>query len=455
MSIITRFAPSPSGPLHLGGARTALFNWIFSKAKKGKFLLRIEDTNQSNTYERYTSSIINNLKWLGIDWDEKVVYQSTNIKRHKIIAEKLLDYKLAYYCDITKNEILSFRTNNKSKELNFRNRNAGLKNKSNTVLRLKTPINHSTRFKDMILGNISINNTNIDDVTLFRSNGTPTYLLSCIIDDHDMNITHVIRGNDHVLNTLKQSIILSYLNWKEPKYGHLPLIIDNDGQKMSKRNIKIGIEKYKKDYLPEAVCNFLVRFGWSYKNIEIINKKDILKIFDIQDISKSPAKINESKLQYINKVYIQSSENKYLINILKKRYNIDTVKNIKLQRCLDLIKNRVKTITELHDMTKFFIEENLMECYKKVVISEDTRIVLRVIKEELQKIPIWKTHDIKQILCKISKEKLINFTNIMKALREAIFLGLNSPPILPSLECLGKEVVIKKIIKYINITTQK
>ena len=323
MKVRTRFAPSPTGTLHVGGARTAIFNWLFAKKYKGDFYLRIEDTDKERSNEKYIESIQYGLKWLGLNWDKDIVFQSANIKRHVDVVKSLVDEGKAYYCYATQEEIQDFKIKNPGEKFISEWRDKAHYNKDlNPVIRLRTLDDGVTILQDDVLGRIEVSNSEMDDMVLLRSNGTPTYLISCVIDDYDMKITHVIRGNDHLTNTFRQLQIIKALDWNQPKYAHIPLIHSSDGSKMSKRDGALGVDEYENlGYLPQAIFNYLLKLGWSYNDEEIISGARAIDVFDLKDVNKSPARFDLDKLKFINQHYIKLLDDEVVFNKIISKMN--------------------------------------------------------------------------------------------------------------------------------------
>ncbi len=320
--VITRFAPSPTGNLHIGGARTALFNWLFAKNQKGKFLLRIEDTDTQRSKNEFYEQIISTLKWLEINWDEEPYIQSNNIKSHVNIANILLKNGHAYKCYCTEKELEDEKKLYLEKKIPYtyskkcRNILENIDNKS-FVVRFKSKIEGKTVLKDLVQGNIEINNNTIEDFVILRKDNKPTYNLSAAVDDYQMKITHVIRGDDHKINAFKQVQIFERMNWKMPEYAHIPLIHSKEGKKLSKRDDASTVEDYKKiGILPEALRNYLLRLGWSYKDKEIFTEEESIKFFNLKNIGKSPSKLDFDRIKSINEFYIKSTKDDILIEKL-------------------------------------------------------------------------------------------------------------------------------------------
>ena len=368
MKIVTRFAPSPTGNLHIGSARTALFNWLFAKNTKGKFLLRIEDTDKIRSTKESINKILDGLKWLDINWDDKIVYQSLNQQRHTKVAEDLLEKGLAYKCFCSEDDLKKMREEAKILKKPFRyNRTWRDKDAKdapkdiNPVIRIKAPIEGESIIDDIIQGSITVSNEEMDDFIIMRSDGTPTYMLSVVVDDHDMNVTHIVRGHDHLTNTFRQNIIYKSMGWDAPKTAHIPLIHGSDGSKMSKRHGAIDVEEYKNNgILPDALINYMLRLGWSHGDDEIISLKNAIKWFKLEKIGKSPAKFDNDKLISVNSHYIVELKNdeiiKFLKNYYEKKYKIklDKISIERLNLGLKDIKSRSRDLNQLAEMSLFY-----------------------------------------------------------------------------------------------------
>ena len=425
--VITRFAPSPTGNLHIGGARTALFNWLFAKNQKGKFLLRIEDTDTQRSKNEFYEQIISTLKWLEINWDEEPYIQSNNIKSHVNIANILLKNGHAYKCYCTEKELEDEKKLYLEKKIPYtyskkcRNILENIDNKS-FVVRFKSKIEGKTVLKDLVQGNIEINNNTIEDFVILRKDNKPTYNLSAAVDDYQMKITHVIRGDDHKINAFKQVQIFERMNWKMPEYAHIPLIHSKEGKKLSKRDDASTVEDYKKiGILPEALRNYLLRLGWSYKDKEIFTEEESIKFFNLKNIGKSPSKLDFDRIKSINEFYIKSTRDNILIEKLinySKLYKKEIPKQfydtIKIN--LSFLKNKSKSLEDIYNNSKYIFSYELKEDeIKKIDKSKFTIIknIYFLIKKEKK---IDKDY-LKNIFDKIIETEKINFKDIGQPLR--------------------------------------
>ena len=425
--VITRFAPSPTGNLHIGGARTALFNWLFAKNQKGKFLLRIEDTDTQRSKNEFYEQIISTLKWLEINWDEEPYIQSNNIKSHVNIANILLKNGHAYKCYCTEKELEDEKKLYLEKKIPYtyskkcRNILENIDNKS-FVVRFKSKIEGKTVLKDLVQGNIEINNNTIEDFVILRKDNKPTYNLSAAVDDYQMKITHVIRGDDHKINAFKQVQIFERMNWKMPEYAHIPLIHSKEGKKLSKRDDASTVEDYKKiGILPEALRNYLLRLGWSYKDKEIFTEEESIKFFNLKNIGKSPSKLDFDRIKSINEFYIKSTRDDILIEKLinySKLYKKEIPKQfydtIKIN--LSFLKNKSKSLEDIYNNSKYIFSYELKDDeIKKIDKSKFTIIknIYFLIKREKK---IDKDY-LKNIFDKIIETEKINFKDIGQPLR--------------------------------------
>ena len=359
---ITRFAPSPTGHLHLGGARTALFSYLFAKANNGKFLLRFEDTDQERSKEEYVDSILNSLSWMKIKLDSDPVYQSKNVARHKELAIELYKKGFAYACDCSEETLTKMREEQIAKKqkpkYNGLNRNKNIEFSKGMVLRFKFPLEGISKFKDLILGDISINNKEFDDFIILRSDGSPTYNFSAAVDDMDMKITTVIRGDDHITNTLKQINVLDTLNAIIPNYAHLPMVLAESGKRLSKRDGAEDILDYKKNgYLSDALINYLVRLGWTHGEEEIFSLEQLQKIFNLKDVNSSPSKFSQDLLDWYNNKYLNFLTQEELIIKVKENTGVDfnEIDNGKL--AISLLAKGANSFKQIGEESIYFFKE--------------------------------------------------------------------------------------------------
>ena len=467
MKIVTRFAPSPTGNLHIGSARTALFNWLFTKNTKGKFLLRIEDTDKARSTEDSINKILDGLKSLDLKWDGEIIYQSKKQKRHSEIANELLDKGLAYKCFCSEDDLNKMREDAKILKKPFRyNRMWRDKNPNdapkgvNPVIRIKAPTKNETVINDIIQGTIKVSNEEMDDFIIMRSDGTPTYMLSVVVDDHDMNVTHIVRGHDHLTNTFRQNIIYDAMKWNKPKTAHIPLILGSDGSKMSKRHGAIDVEEYKnKGILPNALINYMLRLGWSHGDDEIISLENAIKWFSLEKMGKSPAKFDYDKLISVNSHYILELKNDEIIKFLKnyydKKYNIklDTASIDRLNLGLNDIKSRSRDLNQLAEMSLFYCTKFPLTISKKAEkyikkVDKDIFKELLIVLENIEN--DFKKQKIEEIIAKFLTEKGLKLSDIIQYIR-AMITGLDvSPRIYDIMEILGYQEMKKRIENFIN-----
>ena len=454
--VITRFAPSPTGQLHIGGARTALFNYLYSKNQKGKFLLRIEDTDKERSKKIYENQIIDSLGWLGVNFDDNVFYQSQNIKKHIDVANQLLKNNFAYKCYCTQEELDQKREIAKQNSVNYiyDGKCRDLKEEKNLpfVVRLKIEKNKKIMLYDGVQGNVEIDTSTLEDFILLRSDNTPTYNLSASVDDKLMNITHVIRGDDHKINALKQIMIFQYMGWKLPKYFHIPLIHSEDGKKLSKRDNASTTEDYKKiGILPIALRNYLLRLGWSYKDKEIFNDEESIKYFSLKNIGKSPSKLDFERIKSLNEFYIKNlNENILIENLIayiktyKKKLDDKIIDNISSN--INILKNKAKTLEDIYNNSNF-----IYDFQKKLdVINDKNKTIINEFYSELVKLKSYDEEKISQINQDIIKNNNIKFKDLGQPLRLILTGSDKAPSIKDIIKILGISETINRIKLHIS-----
>jgi len=460
MSLVaTRFAPSPTGPLHIGGVRTALFNWLFSKNNKGKFYLRIEDTDKERSKEEYKKQIVDSLNWIGINHDDKEYIQSKNINKHKEIAEELLKNGFAYRCYCSEEEIKEQKEKCKKKGIPYvYNRKwrdpKGLEIPKNVkpVIRFKSKISGNSVVKDLVQGENNITNSIIEDFVILRQDGSPTYQLSAVVDDHLMEITHVIRGDDHKINTFKQKQIYEAMKWNVPEFAHIPLIHSEKGSKLSKRDKASTIDDYIKiGILSDALRNYLLRLGWSHKDKEIFNLDESIKFFDLKGVGKSPSKLDMSRILSLNEHYIKHIDEKELFKFLKIysqkfKKSIDSSKENSLIKSLNFLKNKAKTLEDIYQNSQYILQDNIQ------ISSEDSKLldnssknIIKDFLDEFEKMSkITKENLEKTVNGLIDKHKT-NFKGVGQPLRIVLTGSRFGPGIYNIILSLNKDVVIKRL----------
>ena len=456
-SVRTRFAPSPTGLLHIGGARTALFAWLYAKSNSGSCLLRIEDTDKERSKQEYTDEIINSFNWMGVNFDEDVVYQSKNHDRHLEVAKELLKNGKAYVCNCSKERLDQLRKEQEERGENAKYdgkcRNLSVSESENTVIRFKNPEEGSVVFKDLIKGQIEFSNEEMDDFIIVRSDGAPTYNLCVVVDDLDMKISHVIRGDDHLNNTPKQINVFDALGIKPPIYGHVPMILGEDGKRMSKRHGAVGVSEYRDmGILPTAFMNYLARLGWSFGDQEIFTFDELLENFSNGKFNSAPASFSLDKLTWYNKEYLNSMEFKDLQDLITS----DNIKNDQYSKdIIELIRDRCNFLNDFSNEADYFFNKpkEFKEEDKVKAVKEDTLDLLRSLQDRLIDVTDWKSEIIKDEINTFVNEQEIGFAKIGLPLRLSLTGSLNSPSIDRVCELLGKEEVIERVdfaIKNLN-----
>ena len=446
--ITTRFAPSPSGALHIGGARTALFNYLFARKMKqdGLFRLRIEDTDKERSSQTALSNILNSLQWLGLDWDGDIIYQSRNLKRHQEIVQELLAQGKAYYCLCSKERLEKKRAQalaqKRSPHYDGHCRQAGL---ARGVVRIKAPLEGEIKISDKVQGDIIIQNSQIDDFIIQREDGSTTYMLSVVVDDYDMNISHVIRGVDHLTNMARQYIIYRAMDWQAPIFAHIPLIHDQKGRKLSKRSGGEDIEFYQdQGYLPEAMCNYLARLGWAHGNDEIFSLEDAIKWFSLEKIGQSPARFNLDKLTFLNHHYIAHSPPETLwqwamADIPSAQNSEDREDKERFFPFLRGLAQHAKTLTDFTKNARFLFIAPL-----GVKLESGSKRKLHQLRAHLDKID-WQTDEIEKAIRGFATRQDIKLKNIAQPLRLALMGLKNAPNLFEAMTILGREETYQRI----------
>ena len=457
--VATRFAPSPTGPLHIGGVRTALFNWLYSKNKSGKFYLRIEDTDKERSKEEHKTQIINSLKWMGIKHDGEEYIQSKMIGEHITIAKKLLENGNAYKCYCSTEEIEEQKKRAKQKKIPYvynrkwRDISEDQAPKDiKPVIRFKSKIEGTSLLKDLVQGNVEIENNTIEDFVILRNDGTPTYNLSASVDDHNMEMTHIIRGDDHKINTFKQIQIYEALGWDIPQFAHIPLIHTIDGKKLSKRDNASTLEDYSKiGILPEALRNYLLRLGWSFKDKEIFNLDESIKLFNLEGIGKSPSKLDMSRILSMNEHYIKNSEEKILYKKLKEYCEIykDKIKEEKentIKSSLTFLKNKAKTLEDIFNNSKYILNDKVaFDENDKELINDEAKKIIHLFKEKISELEAFNRENLEQIVNELIKLNNTNFKGVGQPLRIMLTGSKFGPGIYDIILSLGKNEVIKRL----------
>ena len=457
--VITRFAPSPTGKLHIGGARTALFNFLYSKNQKGKFLLRIEDTDKERSKKEFQSQIVSSLKWLGIDFDDQETYQSNNILKHIDVANELLKKKHAYKCYCLPEELEQERVKAKVKGVNYiysgKCRNLTKEKEAPYVIRLKVEKNKKITLYDGVQGNVEIDTNTIEDFIILRSDNTPTYNLSASVDDKLMNISHVIRGDDHKINAVKQIILFQFMGWKIPKYFHIPLIHTIDGKKLSKRENASTTDDYKKiGILPIAMRNYLLRLGWSYKDKEIFSNEESVKFFNLKNIGKSPSKLDFERIKSLNEYYIKNLNEKVLFENFKEytdeyKLKLEEKFLINISENINILKNKAKTLEDIYNNSVFIFSYDKTLVSKSTILNEKNKIYLTDFFKELTEINNYCEKKISEISEKILKKNNIKFKDLGEPLRMILTGSTKAPSIKDIIKILGINETINRLKRFI------
>jgi len=464
--VVTRFAPSPTGYLHIGGARTALFNWLYARAKGGRMLLRIEDTDQARSTEGAILAILDGLRWLELDWDGEPVYQLTRAERHREIAEQLLAEDKAYRCYASPDELQAMREQARAEDRapgydgTWRHRDpseapAGIE----PTIRFKVPREGETVIEDRVQGRVVVANKDLDDLVLLRSDGTPTYSLSVVVDDHDMGITHAIRGDDHLTNAARQTQIFKALGWDTPVYAHVPLIHGPDGAKLSKRHGALGVEAYRAmGYLPAALRNYLVRLGWSHGDAEIISTEEMIRWFDLDGIGRSAARFDFVKLENLNGHYLRSMADAEIVAQLKalvpelpdgatldRQIGEDGWR--KLERAMPGLKERAKTLVELLDNASFLFAARPLSLDERALklLDGSGRETLAALLPLLESVEPWTQDGLEAAVRKFSDAEGLKLGKVAQPLRAALTGKSTSPGIFEVLAILGREESLARL----------
>ncbi|PCI38626.1 MAG: glutamate--tRNA ligase [Thiotrichales bacterium] len=461
MTIRTRFAPSPTGMLHLGGVRTALYAWLLARHHGGEFVLRVEDTDQERSTKPAIDAILAGMKWLGLDFDGKVVYQTSRLDIYKKSVDELLEKDLAYRCTCSQERLHALReeqlSNKQKPKYDGHCRELNLAHTDQPhVIRFKTPLDGEVSWCDLVHGKITINNSELDDLVIMRGNGMPTYNFAVVVDDADMEITHVVRGDDHINNTPRQLHIFKALNKPIPKFAHLPMILGKDRKKLSKRDAACDVMEYQKQgFLKEAVLNYLVRLGWSHKDQEIFSVEELINLFDITDVHAKACVFDTEKLNWLNQHYLKTLPTSVIEQRLE--FHLELAKlhltnQPPLSELIPVIAPRVKTLQEFVVAIRFFYEDVTEFSYEaKTYLSSDSKATLLAVHDYLQQLEIWEVAELKQGIKDLLEKLSLKMPQLAKPLRVAITGSLNSPDIATTLYLLGKQKVLQRILSAIKL----
>jgi glutamyl-tRNA synthetase len=456
--VITRFAPSPTGYLHIGGARTALFNWLYAKANNGKFLLRIEDTDRERSTPEATTALLKGLEWLGLDYDGNVYSQFERANRHRIVALEMVKSGHAYKCFSTIDEINAYR-DQAAKDKNplpfqspWRDADPESFPDAPFVIRLKSPKNGGVVIKDKVQKKVSWAASSFDDLIMLRSDNSPTYMLAVVVDDHDMGVTHIIRGDDHLINAGRQSLIYDAMNWKIPEFAHIPLIHGEDGKKLSKRHGATGIHEYAAlGYMPEAIRNYLCRLGWSHGNDELFSTADAISWFDFSGIGKSPSRLDFKKLNNVSAHHIKTSSDEMVSNDLfayAKEIGIEISENnkLKITKSISLVRDKSKTLCDVLDKCHFILTALPIDIDEKSIINLNS-VSIGILKQltPLLSDATWTSEYLEALAREFADSHQIGLGKIGMPLKAALSGKINSPSAFGMMEILGREESLARI----------
>jgi len=457
MTVVTRFAPSPTGFLHIGGARTALFNWLYAQHHGGRYLLRIEDTDRARSTQEAIDAILDGLTWLDLPPDGDVVFQSHNAERHAAVVHGLLERGKAYRCYCTPEELQEMRETAKAEgrpmryDGRWRDRDpaeapAGM----DPVIRLKMPQSGETTLQDQVQGDVTIANAQLDDMVLLRSDGTPTYMCSVVVDDHDMGVTHVIRGDDHLTNAFRQHQLFLACGWESPTFAHIPLIHGPDGAKLSKRHGALGVDAYRDmGYLPEAIFNYLLRLGWAHGDEEIISRQQAVEWFDLPAVGKSPSRFDFAKLEHVNGHYMREADNARLAELVGERIGpLSDDARARIAAGMNGLKERAKTVEQLSESAGFYVTRpsfplDVPKAAK--LLNADTAVLLRDAAEHLEGFAEWSDEPLQETMRGWAEARELGLGKIAQPLRAALTGSNISPSVFEILAVFGKEESLTRI----------
>jgi len=452
--VVTRFAPSPTGYLHIGGARTALFNWLFARHHGGQYLLRIEDTDKARSTQPAIDAILDGLSWLGIEGDGKPWFQSQFEARHAEVAHQLVEAGHAYRCYLTTEELTARREAAQAARLPFR-LDSEWHDRSDApegqpfVVRIKAPREGETVIEDLVQDRVAVANAELDDFVLLRSDGSPTYMLAVVVDDHDMGVTHIIRGDDHLNNAFRQLVIIRAMGWDEPTYAHIPLIHGSDGAKLSKRHGALGVDAYRDEMgiLPEALANYLLRLGWGHGDDEIISIAQAVEWFDLDHVGKSPSRFDLKKLENLNGHYLREAEDARLANLVAPRLGIDAAGRELLVRAMPELKARAHDLGQLAEGAAFLFDKRPFEIDEKAaaLLTDESRCHLALAHRALSGLTEW-THDATDAAVReVAEARELKLGKLAQPLRAALTGKTTSPGIFDVLVLLGRDESLARI----------
>jgi len=464
--VVTRFAPSPTGFLHIGGGRTALFNWLYARKHGGKMLLRIEDTDRQRSTQEAIDAILDGLSWLGIEWDGDTVYQFARAARHREVAEQLLAAGKAYRCYATAEQLTAMREQARAEgraklyDGSWRDRDpAEAPADVKPTIRLKAPLTGETVIEDQVQGRVAWQNENLDDLVLLRGDGTPTYMLAVVVDDHDMGVTHVIRGDDHLINAARQKQIYDAMGWELPVMAHIPLIHGPDGSKLSKRHGALGVDAYRAmGYLPAALRNYLVRLGWSHGDQEIFTTQEMIDAFDLAAIGRSAARFDFAKLESLNGHYLRQADDQALVTLLEDLLHyipqgpalaakLDDTTRAQLLQAMPGLKERAKTLVELLDNAGFLFADRPLAIDPKgqAVLTPETRQLIGRLRAALESVSPWTSETTEAAMRAFADQAGLKLGAVAQPLRVALTGRTTSPGIFDVLAVLGRQECLSRL----------
>ncbi len=455
--VVTRFAPSPTGFLHIGGARTALFNWLFARAQGGKFLLRIEDTDRARSTQAAIDAIIDGMSWLGLDWDGDTIFQFARADRHAAVAHEMLAAGHAYKCFATAEELAEMRAQQQAAKApmrydgRWRDRDPAEGGNKPFVVRLKAPKEGATTIHDRVQGDVTVQNAEIDDFVLLRSDGTPTYMLAVVVDDHDMGVTHVIRGDDHLNNAFRQLPILRAMGWPEPVYAHVPMIHGSDGGKLSKRHGAVGVDAYRDELgiLPEALDNYLLRLGWGHGDDEIISRDQAVEWFDLSGVGKSPSRFDLKKLENLNGHYIRLAEDDRLAGLVAPRIapELDADNRDLLRRAMPVLKARAANLNDLAEGAAFLFAARplAIDPAAAALLDGEAPQLLKLLHTALDALDGWDTEGLENTVRTVAETAGVKLGMVAQPMRAALTGRKTSPGIFDVLQLLGRSESLGRI----------
>ncbi|MEW7978679.1 MAG: glutamate--tRNA ligase [Candidatus Sedimenticola endophacoides] len=465
MTIRTRFAPSPTGYLHVGGARTALFSWLFARKHGGAFVLRIEDTDLERSTAESVNAILEGMIWLGLEYDEGPFYQTKRFDRYNEVIDQLLERGLAYRCDCPRERLDELReaamASKQKPRYDGHCRGRDIDSETPHVVRFRNPEQGTVAFDDLVRGRVEIANQELDDLIIRRSDGSPTYNLTVVVDDHDMGITDVIRGDDHINNTPRQINIFKAMEWDLPRFAHLPMILGDDGSRLSKRHGAVSVMQYMEEgYLPEALLNYLVRLGWSHGDQELFSVEEMIRLFDVEDVNKAASSFNTEKLQWLNQHYIKESEPLHIARLLSPhmgRLGIDPTQGPDLVKVAEAQRERAKTLVEMAQISAFFYRDykQFDEAAARKNLRPVARQPLERMRERLAAQETWSGEALHTLVQEVADDLELKMGKVAQPLRVAVVGRAVSPGIDVALELVGKAACLRRIDRALEYIAER